>query len=396
MSDLKRKRAASEPADDVSEPVTLSKRARSVEPEMMVFHQVKSSPPAKEASPAKSSSSAEQSRGTKRKHVTPPSSPPPVKPANQDLPDWWVSGSDDEDEEESDSEYERPAKKKARKTAPEKRPEWFLHDDEENEWEEELRTSEGESEDEDDEVEGQVSLYDRLAGNKQLAQRGDDYGEEGSEDDDSEGGGNAHDFYGEDPDAKYSMEEAYKRKIERDDPSYDSDFVAEEVSSGGKINMPDYKSMEKKDKAPEVITKAEDEEKKAWKALNAHVAEQVVPDASEEYVEWNANCKEFFAAETIKDLFDEEVSFPVIKAEVCGHTRDCVRGEKLGICHHDVLRVLRGSGVHVEGEQWIERLKRERLRWHPDKFVRKMGTEFKDEAKEMFQMVQVILEKAEQ
>lgn len=48
--------------------------------------------------------------------------------------------------------------------------------------------------------------------------------------------------------------------------------------------------------------------------------------------------------------------------------RGCIKGKNLGVCVHDIGKVLKGSGM-FDTEGWMAWLKRERLRWHPDKFV---------------------------
>lgn len=127
--------------------------------------------------------------------------------------------------------------------------------------------------------------------------------------------------------------------------------------------------------------------------MNFVIVKEEVATATDEYLEWNKACKLFFDP---KARVGRRLKFPFIKGEKCDYgSRDCVRAEKLGICHHDVLRVMKGSKIHIEGELWVQRLKNERLRWHPDKFSQAMGKKFENEAKEMFQMIQRILKTAE-
>lgn len=62
-----------------------------------------------------------------------------------------------------------------------------------------------------------------------------------------------------------------------------------------------------------------------------------------------------------------------------------MRMPKLKLCHHELERTLRGSGSYSEA--W---LKKERLRWHPDKFATKgNGPEL---GGEMFKLIQKLLE----
>lgn len=60
-------------------------------------------------------------------------------------------------------------------------------------------------------------------------------------------------------------------------------------------------------------------------------------------------------------------------------------GEKLGICNHQLSKLLMGSGEYELG--W---LKKERLRWHPDKFPGRGPVQ--GLAKEMFQLPQKLID----
>ena len=65
----------------------------------------------------------------------------------------------------------------------------------------------------------------------------------------------------------------------------------------------------------------------------------------------------------------------------------CLVAELLGICHHDVKVLLRNSGEYGEGF-----LRKERLRWHPDRFVGVRREEDAWKAKEMFQLIMRLLD----
>ncbi|KAL2062664.1 hypothetical protein VTL71DRAFT_5736 [Oculimacula yallundae] len=68
----------------------------------------------------------------------------------------------------------------------------------------------------------------------------------------------------------------------------------------------------------------------------------------------------------------------------CPRTQ-CIRADSFVCCHHDLERFLRSGGEFSEA--W---LKKERLLWHPDKFVGKgNGVTF---AADMFKMIQRIIE----
>jgi hypothetical protein len=137
--------------------------------------------------------------------------------------------------------------------------------------------------------------------------------------------------------------------------------------------------------------------------------EKVKRFASQEYRDWVKACMVFFgqqktgeeerkaadagmgATSTTSDL-----RFPKITRGFCKlEAHECVKGERLDCCQHDVQRCLRGSAVNTEGAAWLEKLKKERIRWHPDKFAHKMGKKFEKEAQEFFQILQALIKKAE-
>lgn len=203
------------------------------------------------------------------------------------------------------------------------------------------------------------------------------------------------------------------RKKDDPDDKFDRECVYEYedvAKEGVKVNyeIPSYEAKA----APmvEEVTAAGDQEAMAWKAMNAAMNATVSEKASAEYVAWTSSCTSFFAKEAPKikststsgqtTTVIDKLMFPRIIHESCEvNSRDCLQAPTLDICQHDLLRVLQGSGVQTEGEQWIERLKRERLRWHPDMFGRKMGLQlgkrWESEAKEIFQMVQALIEREE-
>jgi len=101
--------------------------------------------------------------------------------------------------------------------------------------------------------------------------------------------------------------------------------------------------------------------------------------AKQRYELWNEACKVFFADN------DAPVSrFPVPKDVGICEKRKCIKGEKLGFCHHQLLALVMGSG-----EVNMPWLKKERLRWHPDKFPGR--EEVRERAQEMFQMLQRLI-----
>ncbi|KAF7879573.1 hypothetical protein EAF04_000768 [Stromatinia cepivora] len=87
------------------------------------------------------------------------------------------------------------------------------------------------------------------------------------------------------------------------------------------------------------------------------------------------------AADFIKDNTKE---FPRLRRHGCAR-RNCVKGELLGVCHHDVEATLRGSGIFDE-----KMIKKERLRWHPDRWTGK--GELQEKCNELFQLIQRIID----
>ena len=209
--------------------------------------------------------------------------------------------------------------------------------------------------------------------------------------------------YGEDNWDGMDEDNRARAEDEHEEQTYDPHFVAEEINNAEKygIKIPDYTPKGKgwDEWVQMEAEKAEQaaEERASWKAFQAFSQQEgsAATGASAEYKAWHRECKAFFAQDKSAELsmMTQGLPFPKIRGRLCGvSSRDCVRGEKLGICQHDVLRVLKGAGVDIDGEEWLERLKRERLRWHPDKFSSKMGKRWEAEAKEIFQMIQALAE----
>ncbi|KAN0114613.1 hypothetical protein V8E51_004157 [Hyaloscypha variabilis] len=100
-----------------------------------------------------------------------------------------------------------------------------------------------------------------------------------------------------------------------------------------------------------------------------------------EYDTWSASCSTFFANPNASAYY-----FPKPKGlEPCDNAKVCVKGEKLGICHHQLKALLMGSG-----ELNVPWLRRGTLRWHPNKFPGR--EEVRDLAREMFQMLQRLID----
>ena len=98
----------------------------------------------------------------------------------------------------------------------------------------------------------------------------------------------------------------------------------------------------------------------------------------EQYETWNKSCERFFVSYS--------TPFPDPPKYNC-NKQHCVKAENLGpgVCHHGVEKLLKGSGEC--SEKW---LKKERLRWHPDRFT--TGQELALKAQEVFQLIQRLID----
>ena len=91
---------------------------------------------------------------------------------------------------------------------------------------------------------------------------------------------------------------------------------------------------------------------------------------------WSKACADFFA--------DSSLTFPKPPTYRCKKV-NCIRGEHIEACHHDVERTMLGSGCYTK--DW---LKKERLKWHPDKFHAMGKTQTM--ASEMFVLIQRLID----
>ncbi|THV44888.1 hypothetical protein BGAL_0561g00040 [Botrytis galanthina] len=96
------------------------------------------------------------------------------------------------------------------------------------------------------------------------------------------------------------------------------------------------------------------------------------------------NAFDDFSASAAAFIKDNTQEFPRLKKHGCARN-NCVRGEILGVCHHEVEMTLRGSGVFDE-----KMMKKERLRWHPDRWTGKGDLQIK--ANVLFQLIQRIID----
>ncbi|TGO59672.1 hypothetical protein BCON_0042g00400 [Botryotinia convoluta] len=91
-----------------------------------------------------------------------------------------------------------------------------------------------------------------------------------------------------------------------------------------------------------------------------------------------------FSVSAAAFIKDNTQGFPRLKKHGCARN-NCVQGEILGVCHHEVEMTLRGSGAFDE-----KMMKKERLRWHPDRWTGKGDLQTK--ANELFQLIQRIID----
>jgi hypothetical protein len=125
--------------------------------------------------------------------------------------------------------------------------------------------------------------------------------------------------------------------------------------------------------------KLKEEAEEARAQSQAHVHQQRM-SAQKRYEQWASAGTDFFT-----DRHASARKFPIPKNLKFCSKSVCIKGEKLGICHHQLKGLLRGSGLYD-----VSWLKKERLRWHPDKFPGR--EEVKELAQEMFQMFQRLID----
>lgn len=100
------------------------------------------------------------------------------------------------------------------------------------------------------------------------------------------------------------------------------------------------------------------------------------------YDQWSSACDAFIAAPLSSvDNFPRPQGLEKCKEKGAG----CVKGERLDFCHHQLKVFLMGSGVY--DTTW---LKKERVRWHPDKFPGREAVGVL--AQELFQMFQMLID----
>lgn len=152
------------------------------------------------------------------------------------------------------------------------------------------------------------------------------------------------------------MEEEFRRAWEREPPEPDS--------------MPESDSEEESEPKP---------------APRPQRKLQSLRPSKAEYLAWKMMCDTFF--NSYRDESIRTTRFPIVNNGICPDLSysKCLQADNLRCCVHDLERILQGGGRCNSGI-----LKKERLRWHPDRFS--IAAE-KDQlkAKEMFQMLQALM-----
>ncbi|KAF7897058.1 hypothetical protein EAF00_005286 [Botryotinia globosa] len=143
------------------------------------------------------------------------------------------------------------------------------------------------------------------------------------------------------------------------------------------------KAAEKKHRQ-EARRAAEDEARKEKKHFESMSQWEYAKQWSTSDRDAYGNAFDDFSASAAAFVKDNTQEFPRLKKHGCARN-NCVRGEILELCHHEVEMTLRGSGVFDE-----KMMKKERLRWHPDRWTGKGDLQIK--ASELFQLIQRIID----
>jgi hypothetical protein len=150
----------------------------------------------------------------------------------------------------------------------------------------------------------------------------------------------------------------------------DAQILAEEQARARAKNGPDVEAQRIADEKAKAETEAQ--HKVQVRAREKERAESKSKEVAKADENFHLSCKTFF-----DDTKNADFPMPPRRDIPCPR-KGCVRGNYLNVCHHDVARLFKGQD-----------LLRERLRWHPDRFA--SGTNTQDLAKEMFQLLQVVI-----
>lgn len=112
---------------------------------------------------------------------------------------------------------------------------------------------------------------------------------------------------------------------------------------------------------------------KGWVHRTHLTFDLVKKEASQMYPQWKVDMEKLFEAGDMRSFPDLAWYTDACKLEVCQSWK---KEGPLGICAHDLKKLLFGSGVYS-----LEYLKTERVKWHPDKFSRFCHADHREELK---------------
>lgn len=189
------------------------------------------------------------------------------------------------------------------------------------------------------------------------------------------------------PETKRKNKNGKKKRASAEEPPESTSsadrFLKSDYESDG-LPEPTRKQQRKKKETPGGA-KARNEQKQheyQYKSAGARAEASKASQAASQilysnmYAEWSNQCTKFFT--------DTVAPFPSPPTYGCARTK-CIHGEHLRACHHELNKTLKGSASYS-----LAFLKRERLRWHPDRFSRRV--EFQNHAQEMFQLIGRIID----
>jgi hypothetical protein len=197
----------------------------------------------------------------------------------------------------------------------------------------------------------------------------------------------------EDAWTKAKLKEEYKMKLQAEKRAREAEKKAKQAEKDKKeAEAKAAKAWaDAKSKAAEVKAKADESRTKRW---NEYYGENPPADATHEYIGWGLDAGEFFSKSNCDEVRAgrKGCPFPKLNSGRCRlGAGECVKAQTLGVCQHDLLRVLKGSKCRL-----VDKIKTERNRWHPDKVNYKMGPmgkRWEVHAKEMFQMLGALAKK---
>lgn len=172
-------------------------------------------------------------------------------------------------------------------------------------------------------------------------------------------------------------EEEVKPNTGSADRFFKTDSTSKSTDKKGKnANKANRNAEEKRWKREQKFRERLDESRRKATALLALLSE----GSRQQYQQWDEDCATFFS-----NRHANSEQFPIPTGFGSCREKVCVKGDKLGFCQHQLRELFIGSG-----EYKMVWLKRERLRWHPDKFPNR--DEVRVLAQEMFQVIQALID----